>query len=105
MDQREQREAMLKAREQAVQEYRRLKARERDQSPHIPQGKKQGMGILSKLLIVFLMLIAAAAGAAYWAYDQVTKVNSYQVAAMAEPYVLKEGATLNSVVQIGRAHV
>ena len=99
MDQREQREAMLKAREQAVQEYRRLKARERDQSPHIPQGKKQGMGILSKLLIVFLMLIAAAAGAAYWAYDQVTKVNSYQVAAMAEPYVLKEGATLNSVVR------
>lgn len=99
MDQREQREAMLKAREQAVLEYRRLKARERDQSPHIPQGKKQGMGILSKLLIVFLMLIAAAAGAAYWAYDQVTKVNSYQVAAMAEPYVLKEGATLNSVVR------
>lgn len=99
MDQREQREAMLKAREQAVQEYRRLKAREREQSPHIPQGKKQGMGILSKLLIVFLMLIAAAAGAAYWAYDQVTKVNSYQVAAMAEPYVLKEGATLNSVVR------
>lgn len=99
MDQREQREAMLKAREQAVQEYRRLKARERDQSPHIPQGKKQGMGILGKLLIVFLMLIAAAAGAAYWAYDQVTKVNSYQVAAMAEPYVLKEGATLNSVVR------
>lgn len=99
MDQREQREAMLKAREQAVQEYRRLKARERDQSPHIPQGKKQGMGILSKLLIVFLMLIAAAAGGAYWAYDQVTKVNSYQVAAMAEPYVLKEGATLNSVVR------
>lgn len=99
MDQREQREAMLKAREQAVQEYRRLKARERDQSPHIPQGKKQGMGILSKLLIVFLMLLAAAAGAAYWAYDQVTKVNSYQVAAMAEPYVLKEGATLNSVVR------
>lgn len=99
MDQREQREAMLKAREQAVQEYRRLKARERDQSPHIPQGKKKGMGILSKLLIVFLMLIAAAAGAAYWAYDQVTKVNSYQVAAMAEPYVLKEGATLNSVVR------
>lgn len=99
MDQREQREAMLKAREQAVQEYRRLKARERNQSPHIPQGKKQGMGILSKLLIVFLMLIAAAAGAAYWAYDQVTKVNSYQVAAMAEPYVLKEGATLNSVVR------
>ncbi|MCI6863974.1 endolytic transglycosylase MltG [Anaerobiospirillum succiniciproducens] len=99
MDQREQREAMLKAREQAVQEYRRLKARERDQSPHIPQGKKQGMGILSKLLIVFLMLIAAAACAAYWAYDQVTKVNSYQVAAMAEPYVLKEGATLNSVVR------
>ena len=99
MDQREQREAMLKAREQAVQEYRRLKARERDQSPHIPQGKKQGMGILSKLLIVFLMLIAAAAGAAYWAYDQVTKVNSYQVAAMAEPYELKEGATLNSVVR------
>lgn len=99
MDQREQREAMLKAREQAVQEYRRLKAIERDQSPHIPQGKKQGMGILSKLLIVFLMLIAAAAGAAYWAYDQVTKVNSYQVAAMAEPYVLKEGATLNSVVR------
>lgn len=99
MDQREQREAMLKAREQAVQEYRRLKARERDQSPHIPQGKKQGMGILTKLLIVFLMLIAAAAGAAYWAYDQVTKVNSYQVAAMAEPYELKEGATLNSVVR------
>lgn len=99
MDQREQREAMLKAREQAVQEYRRLKARERDQSPHIPQGKKQGMGILSKLLIVFVMLLAAAAGAAYWAYDQVTKVNSYQVAAMAEPYVLKEGATLNSVVR------
>lgn len=99
MDQREQREAMLKAREQAVQEYRRLKARERDKSPHIPQGKKQGMGILSKLLIVFLMLIAAAAGAAYWAYDQVTKVNSYQVAAKAEPYVLKEGATLNSVVR------
>lgn len=99
MDQREQREAMLKAREQAVQEYRRLKARERNQSPHIPQGKKQGMGILSKLLIVFLMLIAAAAGAAYWAYDQVTKVNSYQVAAMTEPYVLKEGATLNSVVR------
>lgn len=100
MDQREQREAMLKAREQAVQEYRRLKARERDQSPHIPQGKKQGMGILSKFLIVFVMLIAAAAaGAAYWAYDQVTKVNSYQVAAMAEPYVLKEGATLNSVVR------
>lgn len=99
MDQREQREAMLKAREQAVQEYRRLKAREREQSPHIPQGKKQGMGILSKLLIFFLMLIAAAAGAAYWAYDQVTKVNSYQVAAMAEPYVLKEGATLNSVVR------
>lgn len=99
MDQREQREAMLKAREQAVQEYRRLKARERDQSPHIPQGKKKGMGILSKLLIVFLMLIAAAAGAAYWAYDQVNKVNSYQVAAMAEPYVLKEGATLNSVVR------
>lgn len=99
MDQREQREAMLKAREQAVQEYRRLKARERDQSPHIPQGKKKGMGILGKLLIVFLMLIAAAAGAAYWAYDQVTKVNSYQVAAMAEPYVLKEGATLNSVVR------
>lgn len=99
MDQREQREAMLKAREQAVQEYRRLKARERNQSPHIPQGKKQGMGILSKLLIFFLMLIAAAAGAAYWAYDQVTKVNSYQVAAMAEPYVLKEGATLNSVVR------
>lgn len=99
MDQREQREAMLKAREQAVQEYRRLKARERDQSPHIPQGKKQGMGIFSKLLIVFLMLIAAAAGAAYWAYDQVTKVNSYQVAAIAEPYVLKEGATLNSVVR------
>lgn len=99
MDQREQREAMLKAREQAVLEYRRLKAREREQSPHIPQGKKQGMGILSKLLIVFLMLIAAAAGAAYWAYDQVTKVNSYQVAAMAEPYVLKEGATLNSVVR------
>ena len=99
MDQREQREAMLKAREQAVQEYRRLKARERNQSPHIPQGKKQGMGILSKFLIVFVMLIAAAAGAAYWAYDQVTKVNSYQVAAMAEPYVLKEGATLNSVVR------
>lgn len=99
MDQREQREAMLKAREQAVQEYRRLKARERNQSPHIPQGKKQGMSILSKLLIVFLMLIAAAAGAAYWAYYQVTKVNSYQVAAMAEPYVLKEGATLNSVVR------
>lgn len=99
MDQREQREAMLKAREQAVQEYRRLKARERNQSPHIPQGKKQGMGILSKLLIVFVMLLAAAAGAAYWAYDQVTKVNSYQVAAMAEPYVLKEGATLNSVVR------
>lgn len=99
MDQREQREAMLKAREQAVQEYRRLKARERDQSPHIPQGKKQGMGILGKLLIVFVMLLAAAAGAAYWAYDQVTKVNSYQVAAMAEPYVLKEGATLNSVVR------
>ena len=99
MDQREQREAMLKAREQAVQEYRRLKARERDQSPHIPQGKKQGMGILSKLLIVFVMLLAAAAGAAYWAYDQVTKVNSYQVAAMAEPYELKEGATLNSVVR------
>lgn len=99
MDQREQREAMLKAREQAVQEYRRLKARERDQSPHIPQGKKQGMGILSKLLIVFVMLLAAAAGAAYWAYDQVTKVNSYQVAVMAEPYVLKEGATLNSVVR------
>ena len=100
MDQREQREAMLKAREQAVQEYRRLKARERDQSPHIPQGKKKGMGILGKLLIVFVMLLAAAAaGAAYWAYDQVTKVNSYQVAAMAEPYVLKEGATLNSVVR------
>lgn len=99
MDQREQREAMLKAREQAVQEYRRLKARERNQSPHIPQGKKQGMGILGKLLIVFVMLLAAAAGAAYWAYDQVTKVNSYQVAAMAEPYVLKEGATLNSVVR------
>lgn len=99
MDQREQREAMLKAREQAVQEYRILKARERNQSPHIPQGKKQGMGILSKFLIVFVMLIAAAAGAAYWAYDQVTKVNSYQVAAMAEPYVLKEGATLNSVVR------
>ena len=99
MDQREQREAMLKAREQAVQEYRRLKARERDQSPHIPQGKKKGMGILGKLLIVFVMLLAAAAGAAYWAYDQVTKVNSYQVAAMAEPYVLKEGSTLNSVVR------
>lgn len=99
MDQREQREAMLKAREQAVLEYRRLKAREREQSPHIPQGKKKGMGILGKLLIVFVMLLAAAAGAAYWAYDQVTKVNSYQVAAMAEPYVLKEGATLNSVVR------
>ncbi|MDO4675568.1 MAG: endolytic transglycosylase MltG [Anaerobiospirillum succiniciproducens] len=99
MDQREQREAMLKAREQAVQEYRRLKARERDQSPHIPQGKKKGMGILGKLLIVFVMLLAAAAGAAYWVYDQVTKVNSYQVAAMAEPYELKEGATLNSVVR------
>lgn len=99
MDQREQREAMLKAREQAVQEYRRLKARERDQSPHIPQGKKKGMGILGKLLIVFVMLLAAAAGAAYWAYDQVTKVNSYQVAAMAEPYELKEGSTLNSVVR------
>lgn len=99
MDQREQREAMLKAREQAVQEYRRLKARERNQSPHIPQGKKQGMGILSKLLIVFVMLLAAAAGAAYWAYDQVNKVNSYQVAAMAEPYELKEGSTLNSVVR------
>ncbi len=99
MDQREQREAMLKAREQAVQEYRRLKAREREQSPHIPQGKKKGMGILGKLLIVFVMLLAAAAGAAYWAYDQVTKVNSYQVAAMAEPYELKEGSTLNSVVR------
>lgn len=99
MDQREQREAMLMAREQAVLEYRRLKAREREQSPHIPQGKKKGMGILGKLLIVFVMLLAAAAGAAYWAYDQVTKVNSYQVAAMAEPYVLKEGATLNSVVR------
>lgn len=99
MDQREQREAMLKAREQAVLEYRRLKAREREQSPHIPQGKKKGMGIFGKLLIVFVMLLAAAAGAAYWAYDQVTKVNSYQVAAMAEPYVLKEGATLNSVVR------
>lgn len=99
MDQREQREAMLKAREQAVLEYRRLKAREREQSPHIPQGKKKGMGILGKLFIVFVMLIAAAAGAAYWAYDQVTKVNSYQVAAMAEPYVLKEGSTLNSVVR------
>ena len=46
MDQREQREAMLKAREQAVQEYRRLKARERDQSPHIPQGKKKEWAFL-----------------------------------------------------------
>lgn len=99
MDQREQRDAMLRARRQAVLEYQKLKAKEREQSPHIPKAEREGMSWFSKLLIVFLMLIAAAAGAVYWAYTQIQQLDSYQVAAKTEPYVLKEGATLNSVVR------
>lgn len=104
MDQREQREAMLRARKQAMLEYQKLKAKERDQSPHIPKAKREGMGWFGKLVILFLMLLAAVCGAAYWGYTQIQQLDSYQVAAMNEPYELKEGATLNSVVRDMAGH-
>lgn len=93
------RAALLKAREEAKKEYQRLKEQERLQHPHIPQSKKSSMRLGTYILSLVLLIIAVAGGCAFWGYRQLESLNSVVISAQEEPYELKEGATLNTVVR------
>lgn len=81
------------------------------QRPHIPQAKghlpsvqvppekAESHWMRNTFLLVFLLLVVAAGFVGYKSYLLLQSVNTYKVAAMSEPYELKEGSTLPMVVQ------
>lgn len=99
MQENEERAALLKARAEAKREYQRLKEQERMQHPHIPKAKKQGSSIWTYLITLVLLVLLGCGGAAFWGYRQLESINTMVVNAYDEPYELKEGATLNTVVR------
>lgn len=104
MNEQEQRAAMLRARQRAKQEYQRLKEQERNNNPHIPKEHKMRKGFLFYFICFFLSVSLLASGIAFWGYRQLESINSMVVPAQEQPFELKEGANLNTVVRALAGH-
>lgn len=99
MNEQEQRAAMLKAREQAKREYQKLKEQERAISPHIPKAHKKGKGFLFYFVCFILVSVMVLGSGAFWGYRQLEAINTMVIPAQEEPFELKDGANLNTVVR------
>lgn len=87
------------ARAYAKQEFKRQQAYERAQKPHIPAAKRPRRIFLKLLLLCFVIIIAGAGFVTYKVYDEVKSIDTFTVAARQEPFELKDGATLGSVLR------
>lgn len=76
--------------------------------PHIPKSKKQietpkppreSHMVRNIILVLFLLIVLVCGGVSFRVYQDLQSVNTYKVAAREEPYELKEGATVATVVR------
>lgn len=70
------------------------------QRPHIPKGRRRfvHISLWKWCLAIFLLILLAAGGVAYKGYSEFKTIGSYVVPAQTEPYELKDGATVSTVV-------
>lgn len=92
-------EAMLRARRQARAEFNRLKQLEREQNPHIPREHKRGIGLFRIFLVLILLTVMGVGGVAFWGYKQLDVITATVIPAREEPYRIRPGSTLSSVVR------
>ena len=64
-----------------------------------PQAPKESHVLRNVLLVFFLVVFLVGAGVGYRGYTMLQSLNTYKVMAHSEPYELKEGATLATVVR------
>ena len=64
-----------------------------------PQAPKESHVLRNVLLVFFLVVVLVGTGVVYRGYTMLQSLNTYQVVAHSEPYELKEGATLATVVR------
>lgn len=87
------------AKRHAQREFVKMKSQERSNNPHIPKAKRKGLGIFGYIVLILFLGLVAVGGTAFWGYRQLQSIDSFVVAAQEEPYLLKEGYTLNKVVR------
>lgn len=82
-----------------IQTPRRVHSKFR-QRPHIPKGRRRfvHISLWKWCLAIFLLILLAAGGVAYKGYSEFKTIGSYVVPAQSEPYELKDGATVSTVV-------
>lgn len=76
-----------------------MKAHEHSRKPHIPEAKRPRRIFLKLFLAIVFLGIVGTGLVAYKIYDEVKSIDTYRVAARNEPFELKDGATLGSVVR------
>lgn len=81
-----------------------MKNREPAEQAHIPEEHKKRKGFFFYFLCFIFLSLLVAAGVAFWGYRQLEAINTFVVPAKEEPFELKEGANLNTVVRALAGH-
>ena len=92
-------EREFQVQQEQEQEFWQAQGAPASAQPHIPPAPKKRRGWKFYTLLTLCMLLLASGGIAFKIYQDIISIDSYVVSARQNPYELKEGATLQSVVR------